>query len=56
MVATREAALKQAQRIAREYLGEKVDSLVDDFLTEKRQIAALEAKEAAKYGRHRKTA
>jgi bifunctional DNA-binding transcriptional regulator/antitoxin component of YhaV-PrlF toxin-antitoxin module len=56
VILTRDRALLQAQRMAREALGKRKGSVVDDFLAEKRREAEREAKEIARYARRRKSA
>jgi bifunctional DNA-binding transcriptional regulator/antitoxin component of YhaV-PrlF toxin-antitoxin module len=56
VILTRERALLQAQRMAREALGARKGSVVDDFWAGKRREAAGEAKEMARYARRRKSA
>jgi bifunctional DNA-binding transcriptional regulator/antitoxin component of YhaV-PrlF toxin-antitoxin module len=56
VILTRERALRQAQRMAREALGKRKGPVVDDFLARKRREAESEAKEMARYARRRKSA
>jgi bifunctional DNA-binding transcriptional regulator/antitoxin component of YhaV-PrlF toxin-antitoxin module len=54
---TREAALAQVQRMAREARGNRKGSVVDEFLVGRRREAEDEAREApSRHGRHRKSA
>ena len=55
VILTRERALLQAQRIAREEWGKRKGSVVDDLLTGKRREAERETKGTARYARRRKS-